>query len=90
MLFLALVLSPWPAAARFVAAAAHPLLIAFEAIARFAASLPYAAVAVSVSPAGVMLSVVAAVAMVAACTSRFPGRSLTVAAGAACLTVWLA
>jgi competence protein ComEC len=90
MLFLALILSPWPAAARFVAAAAHPLLIAFEAIARFAASLPYAAVAVSVSPAGVMLSVVAAVAMVAACTSRFPGRSLTVAAGAACLTVWLA
>ncbi|HEY5087036.1 MAG TPA: ComEC/Rec2 family competence protein [Gemmatimonadaceae bacterium] len=90
MLFLALVLSPWPAAARFVASAAHPFLVAFETIARVAASLPFAAVAVSVSPVALLLSMVAALAMVVACISRFPGRSVAVAAGAACLTVWLA
>lgn len=90
MLFLALVLAPWPAAARFVALAAHPLLVTFEAIARFAASLPYAAVAVSMSPLGILLSMVAAAGIVVACTSRFPGRSMTVAACATCLTVWLA
>lgn len=90
MLFLALVLSPWPAAARFVAVAAHPLLVAFEAIARFAAGLPFAAIAVSVSPLAVLLSFVAAVAVVVACTSRFPARSMAVAGGAACLTIWLA
>jgi competence protein ComEC len=90
ILFLALVLAPWPAAARFVALAAHPLLIAFEAIARFAASLPYAAVAVTISPIGVLLSMIAAVAVVVACTSRFPGRSAAIAACATCLTVWLA
>jgi competence protein ComEC len=90
MLFLSLVLSPWPAAARFVATAADPLLIAFEAIARGAASVPFAAIAVMVSPAGVVLSMVAAIAVISACVSRFPGRSIAIAAGAACLTVWLA
>lgn len=90
MLFLALVLSPWPAAAHFVATAAHPLLIAFEAIARIAASVPFAAVSVNVAPLGVVLSIVAAGATLAACTSRFPGRAIAVAAGAACLTVWMA
>jgi competence protein ComEC len=90
MLFLSLVLSPWPAAARFVAAAAHPLLVAFEAIARSAASVPFAAIAVTMSPAGVVLSMVAAIAIISACVSRFPGRSVAVAAGAACLSVWLA
>ena len=90
MLFLALVLSPWPAAAHFVATAAHPLLVAFEAIARTAASVPFAAIGVTVSPCGVLLSMIAAVAVVAACTSRFPGRAATVAMGAAGMTVWLA
>lgn len=90
MLFLALVLSPWPAAAHFVATAAHPLLIAFEAIARFAASLPYAAVTVSVAPVAVVLSMIAALAVVAACTSRFPGRAVAIAAGAVCFTIWTA
>jgi len=90
MLFLALVLAPWPAAAHFVATAAHPLLVAFEAIARTAASVPFAAIGVSVSPFAVLLSMIAAVAVVAACTSRFPGRAVAVAAGAACLTVWMA
>ena len=90
MLFLALVLAPWPAAAHFVAIAAHPLLIAFGAIARTAASVPYAAVPISVSPYGVALAMAAAAGVVAACTSRFPGRALTVAAAAGSLAIWLA
>jgi competence protein ComEC len=90
MLVLALVLSPWPEAGRFVASAAHPLLIAFEAIARYAASLPHAAIDVSVSPMAIALSVVAAMALLVACASRLPGRALAVAAGAVCLTVWIA
>ncbi|MEO7041839.1 MAG: ComEC/Rec2 family competence protein [Gemmatimonadaceae bacterium] len=90
MLFLALVLSPWPTAAHFVAAAAHPLLLAFESIARTAAGVPFAAITISVSPVGVVLSIVAAVATVAACISRFPGRSIAVAAAAMSVTIWLA
>lgn len=90
MLFLALVLSPWPAASHFVATAAHPLLIAFHAIARGAASVPYAAIPVAVSPAGVMLSFIAAAAVVVACCSRFPARAAAVALGATSLTIWLA
>jgi competence protein ComEC len=90
MLFLALVLAPWPAAAHFVATACHPLLVAFEAIARTAAAVPFAAVGVSVAPVAMLLSMIAAVATVAACTSRFPGRAIAVAAGAACLTLWMA
>ncbi|MEO7218733.1 MAG: ComEC/Rec2 family competence protein [Gemmatimonadaceae bacterium] len=90
MLFLALVLSPWPAAAQFAAAAAHPLLIAFEAIARSAASVPHAAVDVSVSPVATVLSIIAALAMLVACASRLPGRAAAVAAVAVCLTVWTA
>jgi len=90
MLFLALVLSPWPAAAHFVAAAAHPLLVAFETVARTAASVPFAAIPVSVSPVAVVLSIVAAVAFIAACTSRFPGRSMAIAVTALSLTIWTA
>ena len=89
MLFLSLILAPWPAAAHFVAIAAHPLLVAFETIARTAASVPFAAVSVSVSPAGVALGMAAAAGVVAACTSRFPGRALAVATAAASLTIWL-
>ena len=90
MLFLALVLSPWPAAGQFAAAAAHPLLIAFEAIARSAASVPHAAVDVSVSPVATVLSIIAALAMLVACASRLPARPAAVAAVAVCLTVWTA
>jgi competence protein ComEC len=90
MLFVALVLAPWPAAAHFVASAAHPLLVAFQSIAQIAASVPLAAVNVTMSPAGVLLALVSALAVITACTSRFPARAATVAVAAACLTVWMA
>ncbi|MEO7102365.1 MAG: ComEC/Rec2 family competence protein [Gemmatimonadaceae bacterium] len=90
MLFLALILSPWPAAAHFVAAAAHPLLVAFASIAHTAAAVPFAAISISASPAAVVLSIIAAMAFVAACVSRFPGRAITVAVAALSLTIWTA
>jgi competence protein ComEC len=90
MLFLALLLAPWPTAARFVAAAAHPLLVAFERVATLAAAVPFAAIPVTISQRGVVFAVVAAGAMLVACASRFPARAAVVAFGAGCATVWLA
>lgn len=89
MLFLALVLAPWPAGARFVAAASHPLLSAFDAVARVAASVPFAAVPVAPSPVTALMLGLAALAVVVACCSRFPARAALVATGAACGAIWL-
>ncbi len=90
MLFLALILSPWPHAARFVASAAHPLLVSFAYIARTAASVPYAAIPVAVTPAALALLLTATAAFVGACVARFPARSALVALGATSAAVWLA
>lgn len=89
MLFLAMVLAPWPDAARFVASASHPLLSAFDAIARAGASVPHAAIAVSPSGTVAVMTGIAAVATVAACVSRFPARAALVASGALCAAVWI-
>ncbi len=90
MLFLALILAPFPAGARHVAVAAHPLLQMFEAIARTASSLPLAAVPVAMSVSGFVLALLCAGAVIATCISRFPARSALVALGAGSLAVWLA
>ncbi len=82
VLFLALVLAPWPAAAAYVAGAVHPLLVAFEAIATAAASLPFAAVAVRISPLTAMLGSVCAAGVLVACASKFPARAGVVALAA--------
>lgn len=90
ILFLALLLAPWPAASRFVAMAAHPLLVLFDGIARGASALPHAAIAVTISPRGTAFAVIAATAALVACASRFPARAAIIALGAGCATVWLA
>lgn len=54
-LFLALLLAPWPAAARFVAGATHPLLLSFDAVARVSASVPGASLAVALSSVQLLL-----------------------------------
>ncbi|CAA9316139.1 MAG: DNA internalization-related competence protein ComEC/Rec2, partial [uncultured Gemmatimonadaceae bacterium] len=70
-LFLALLAAPAPAAARFVAAAAHPLLVALDAVARVAASLPGLVVHVAPTLAtALLLGAAAAAALVAATASR--------------------
>lgn len=81
ILFLSLVLSPWPAVSRFVATAAHPLLVTFQEIAHRAASVPHAAIAVTLSPVSVIFFSAAAASLIIACTSRLPARALIICAG---------
>jgi competence protein ComEC len=87
-LFLALALSPWPAAARFVAGAAHPMLAAFGAIATAGAAVPGASLHVAPTLAAAALAGAAAIAMLVACASYFPERALIVALAALAAAVW--
>jgi competence protein ComEC len=89
MLFLALVLGWAPAAAGFVAAAAHPLLVAFDGVAELGATFPYATLDVAPTLAAALLSGAAIAAFVVACASRHPGPAA--AAGLALLAglAWL-
>lgn len=74
VLFLALLLAPFEAVARFCAQAVHPLLFAFDWIAWAAASMPGGAITVATTIPTALLGATAAAALVAACVSRFPAR----------------
>ena len=74
ILFLALLVSPLGAVARFFAQAVHPLLFAFDWVAWAAASTPGAAIIVTTTLITAVLGALAAVALVVACSSRFPAR----------------
>lgn len=74
ILFLALLVSPLGALARFFAQAVHPLLFAFDWIAWAAASAPGAAMTVTTTMITALLAALAAVALVVACASRYPAR----------------
>jgi competence protein ComEC len=74
VLFLALLLGPIGALARFCAQAVHPLLFAFDWIAWSAASVPGAAITVSTTIPTALLGALAAAALVTACASRFASR----------------
>jgi competence protein ComEC len=87
MLFFALVLSPLPSVARFVADAAHPLLAAFDGVARTGAAVPCAAVAFQPTAVAATLAGVASAATLCACVSRFPARPALVAFGSLCAAV---
>jgi competence protein ComEC len=89
ILFLALLVSPVGAVARFVAQAVHPLLFAFDWVAGAASSTPGAAITVTTTMATALLGAVAAVALVIACSSRFPARpAITGLAALAAMTVF--
>jgi competence protein ComEC len=87
VLFLALVLAPFEAAARFVAQAVHPLLFAFDWIAWAAASIPGAAITVTTTLTTALLAATAAVSLVIACASRYPSRPAIVGVGSLALMV---
>lgn len=74
ILFLALLVSPLGALARFFAQAVHPLLFAFDWVAWAAASTPGAAMTVTTTLLTAVLAALAAAALVVACSSRFPAR----------------
>ena len=88
-LFLAMVLAPFDGPARFVAAAAHPMLIAFDGIASVGAALPGASVTMSPSLAVAVLGGAAAVAGIVACVSRWPARPAAVALACVAGMCWL-
>ena len=85
MLFLAMVLLPFAAAAQFVADACRPLMAMLDVIATHAATLPGASLAVLADATSIALSYAAAAAFVVAAVSRFPGRAML--CGAACVAV---
>jgi competence protein ComEC len=72
MLFLALMLGWWPAAARFIAGAAHPALAAFEWVAHTAAAIPGAQLDVSATSIALIVAALGAVLIVAACVASDP------------------
>ncbi|HET7583374.1 MAG TPA: DNA internalization-related competence protein ComEC/Rec2 [Gemmatimonadaceae bacterium] len=88
-LFLALVCAPCPPLAAFVAGAAHPMLVALDAVASAGAAMPGAVLQVAPSAAVAVLAAVAAGALVAACVAPFPARSSLVALGAIATALWL-
>jgi competence protein ComEC len=88
MLFLAALLLPMPALAQFVADAAHPLLVAVDAVAAFAANVPGAAMIVAVDSASVALATVATGALALAAVSRFPGHALVAAFSCMAVLAW--
>lgn len=81
VLFLALLLAPLGAAARFIAQAVHPLLFAFDWIAWSAASVPGAAITVTTTAITALFAACAAIALVIACVSRYPSRPMIAAVG---------
>jgi len=88
LLFLTLLCVPFPALADFLAGAAHPLLLAFDAIARLGASLPGASAEVVPGIVTVIAGGVAVAALVIASLSRYPMRPVVAAAGATAVVLW--
>ena len=79
LLFLAMAI-PVPGIERFMADAAHALLVAFDSIARAAAAIPWAAPEVLPTTLGAIAAGAASVALIVACIARYPGRAWIVVA----------
>ncbi len=88
-IFLALLFAPLEPVARFLAGAAHPMLAAFDAVARTGASVPFGALTVTPTLEGATLAGIATAALVVACVSYFPARAMVVAATAFTAALWL-
>ena len=87
-LFLALVFAPIPAVAHFIAAAAHPLLRAFDGIAIVAAAVPGGSLPVTPSLSAVIGGSAAVASLLVASLSRYPGRPLVVFGLAMTVVAW--
>jgi competence protein ComEC len=87
-LFLALISSPVPLLARFFAAAAHPLLLAFDGVATGAARIPGGSLQVAPTYVAVIAASLGVIALLIASLSRHPGRPLVVAATAIAVVAW--
>jgi competence protein ComEC len=88
-IFLALLCAPLEPVARFLAGAAHPMLVALDGVARSGASVPFGALAIAPTLQGATLAGIATAALVVACVSYFPARAMLVAAAAFAVALWL-
>jgi competence protein ComEC len=88
-IFLALLFAPLEPVARFMAGAAHPMIVMLDAVARTGASVPFGALTVTPTMQGAVLAGMATAALVVACVSYFPGRALVVSAAAFTAALWL-
>lgn len=87
-LFLALAFTPLPSAERFVADAASPLLWALDAVASGASRIPHASVPVIPSLATAVIASLGVLALIAACVSRHPGRSMVIGMASVAAMAW--
>ncbi len=88
-LFLATLCSPNLAVGRFLADAAHPMLVAFDGVATAGASMPHATLAVAPTAIGAALAGLACLALLVACVSHFPARPLIAGLTALTASVWV-
>lgn len=89
VLFLAMLATPWPAAARFLAGAAHPALALFDWIAREAGTLPGAVVDVSASRLALIVAMGASICIVMACVRDDPWLPSIGAVACVVIIAWL-
>jgi len=88
-LFLALALTPFPAAAALAADAAHPLLALFGRIADVGSRIPGAVIVVAPTLPQALLAGAMAIALLVACASYFPARPLALALAAGAAALWM-
>ena len=88
-LFLATLSSFMPEAARFLAGAAHPMLVALDAVATVGASVPFATVQVAPTLLGALLAGAATLALLVAGVSRHAAPALVAALASIALALWL-
>src|SRR6185312_11613187 len=84
-LFLATLFAPLLTVARFLADAAHPMLVAFSV----GASLPYAAITVAPTALGAACAGVASITLLVACVSRYPVRPIIASLTAVACSIWM-
>ncbi|HEX8848591.1 MAG TPA: DNA internalization-related competence protein ComEC/Rec2 [Gemmatimonadaceae bacterium] len=89
MLFIAMLLGWWPAAARFAADACHPLLAAFVWIAHAGAAIPGAQIQVAARTSALVVAGAGSVLFVAACLRRDSLVPLAGCVGCVALIAWL-
>ncbi|HKO16357.1 MAG TPA: DNA internalization-related competence protein ComEC/Rec2 [Gemmatimonadaceae bacterium] len=88
MLFLGLVIAPLGPLARLVGDAVHPVLAAFDAVARAGAAVPGGWWEVAPTTAGGLLAGIASLALLAACIGEYPMPAVVVGGAALTLLVW--
>ena len=89
MLFVAMLLGWWPAAARFAADASHPLLAAFVWVAHAGAAIPGAQLDVAAGTTALLVSGIASVLLVATCVRRDTLAPAIGCVGCVALVAWL-